>query len=386
VECACVPAMAWLSNAGVKLDPQAWSALIRAAEADVLRLEGELNAAAPPSDQGNLFGGSEWKWSSPAQVLEVFKRAGVALENTEDETLAGVDHPLAALLRDHRGASKKVSAYGWKWLEMLEDGRIFASWRQSKADTGRMTCDNPNMQQVPREKAYRACIVAPEGRVLVKADYSQIELRIAARISGDKRMLAAYDAGEDLHTLTARLILGKDEVTKDDRQIAKSLNFGLLFGMQPPSLRIYARTNYGVEMTPQQAAHYRENWLRTYPGIAAWHRRTKQQWKPESRTLGGRRRIFNNETPLTWRLNSPVQGTGADGLKRALALLWERRAECPGAVPVIVCHDELVSECDRDQAEAVAAWMVAAMKDGMSPLIAPVPVDVEPQIARTWAG
>src|SRR4030095_13792784 len=117
------------------------------------------------------------------------------------------------------------------------DGRLYAAWKQIGAGaSGRMSCKQPNLQQLPRDPRYRKCFVAPPGRVLVKADYSQIELKIAARITADARMLDAYHNSEDLHTTTARAVLGKQEVTKADRQLSKSLNFGLLYGMGAKSL------------------------------------------------------------------------------------------------------------------------------------------------------
>jgi DNA polymerase I len=118
---------------------------------------------------------------------------------------------------------------------------------------------------------------------------------------------------------------------------------------------------------------------RLLPGSLAAH-------AAATRTRASRRRLLLPGTPDTQRLNTPVQGTGADGLKQALALLWERRADCPGAVPVIACHDERVVECDANQAETIAAWLRQAMVDGMVPLIELVPVDVEVSVGRTWAG
>jgi DNA polymerase-1 len=248
-----------------------------------------------------------------------------------------------------------------------------------------MSCRSPNMQQLPRGD-YRRCVRAPEGRVLVKADYSQIELRIAAKITSDPAMLDAYRQGLDLHTLTARQLLGKQEVTKADRQIAKSANFGLLYGMGAKGYRMYARTNYGLEMTEAEAARYRQAFFAAYPGLARWHAQTRQRRATESRTLAGRRRLFDEKTPDTHRLNSPVQGTGADGLKAALSLLWQRRDQAPGAFPVLAVHDEIVLECPIDLAEAAAVWLRQAMLDGMAPLVEPVPVEVEVRTAPTWGG
>src|SRR5262249_37703606 len=159
--------------------------------------------------------------------------------------LAGVDHPLARTLRDYRTVAKRVGTYGRAWFEnhVGADGRVLPSWNQLGAESGRMSCSNPNVQNIPRGSDYRKCFVAPPGRVLVKAEYSQVELRIAAKVANEKRMLDAYRDGEDLHTLTARALLGKAEVTKAERNLAKAVNFGLLFGMGAPALRGYARSN-----------------------------------------------------------------------------------------------------------------------------------------------
>jgi DNA polymerase I-like protein with 3'-5' exonuclease and polymerase domains len=384
VERRCLPAVAWLSSQGVAFDRAAWQEQARAAAAAAERVQAALDEAAPQRS-GDLFR-SAWNWSSPAQVKEALALLGVEAADTTDATLARLDHPLAALLRRHREASKQATAFGPNWLRhVADDGRVYADWRQMGAASGRMSCGDPNMQQLPRG-ACRRCVVAPPGRVLVKADYSQVELRIAAKVSGDQAMLDAYARGEDLHTNTARLVLGVADVTKAHRQQAKALNFGLLYGMGAATLRVYARTNYGVEMTDEEAARYREAFFQTYPGLKRWHQRTgrTRDQAIDTRTLAGRRRLGVKR--FTEKLNTPVQGTGADGLKTALALLWERRAGCPGAFPVLAVHDEIVLECDEAQAEQAKAWLRQAMLDGMRPLIDPVPVEVEVSAGRTWAG
>jgi DNA polymerase-1 len=200
--------------------------------------------------------------------------------------------------------------------------------------------------------------------VFVKADYSQIELRIAAKVSGDKRLLEAYLRGDDLHTITATNVLNNKEVSKADRQLAKALNFGLLYGMGHKGFRIYARSHYNLDLTEEQAKEYRSAFFSTYPGLAQWHRKVKNIRASETRTLIGRRLLLSNESPDTLRLNTPIQGTGADGLKNALALLWERRDQCPGAIPVLVVHDEIVIEVDSHRADQATAWLKQAMMDG----------------------
>jgi DNA polymerase-1 len=231
---------------------------------------------------------------------------------------------------------------------------------------------------------------APEGRVFVIADYSQIELRIAAKISGDTQMLSAYTEGRDLHTPTAQSLAGQEDISNENRKLAKAVNFGLLYGMGAQGLRSYALKSYGVEMSPEEATLYRRRFFETYPGLKRWHdreRRTWQRGQTETRTPTGRRR--RNIEKLTDRLNAPVQGTGADGLKLALTLLWERRDECPGATPVLACHDEIVVECAAERAVDAKTWLESAMIEGMNTVLnstdeVGVPVEVEGRIASSW--
>jgi DNA polymerase-1 len=384
IEHRCLPALVWLAQSGVLFDADAWQALAEGANEDSLRLAKELDDAAPPPAQLGMFSG--WNWDSPEQVKQAFAAVGCPIDATDDDTLAKVDHPLAALMRQYREVRKRCTTYGRDWMQYVApDGRVYAGWRQIGASSGRMSCSSPNLQQLPRG-TYRSCFRAPDGRVLVKADYSQIELRIAAKVSGDKAMLDAYRQGLDLHTLTAQRLLGKEQVTKEDRQIAKSANFGLLYGMGWKGYQDYAKSNYGVELTAGQAQRYREMFFRAYPGLAAWHNRVRHHHAPETRTLAGRRRLLDADAFDTVRLNSPIQGTGADGLKRALALCWERRADVPGAFPVLIVHDEIVVECGAGQAEDVGAWLKQAMCDGIAEWLDPVPIEIEVSTAPTWGG
>lgn len=384
IERRCLPAVAWMSRGGVPFDTDAWGRLAGEAEASVTGMEAQLNQAAPAPPGLDL--GQGWKWSSPDIVLRVFREVGHPLADTRDETLAGCPHPLAALLREYRAAGKLASSYGRNWLPFVHAGRLRPTWKQMGPESGRMACADPNVQQVPRDLRYRACIAAPPGRALVKADYSQIELRVACRISGDRNMRAVYEAGGDLHTHTARMLLGRDFADaaekKRARQQAKALNFGLLFGMSAETLQLYARMNYGVELSSEEAAEYRATFFRTYYGLRRWQR-DQPDGAIEARTLTGRRRVKVDR--YTEKLNTPVQGTAADGLKQALALLWERRSTCPHAFPVIACHDEIVLECDADRTEEAAAWLRQAMLDGMAPLIDPIPVVVEVYCGRDWS-
>ena len=374
IEQDCLPAMIWLANSGVAFNTVAWNTRVLGAgsEANSLLVRVHEEACA-------CFGGppatGTWPWNS--------QPGGDKSTTTSDDSLTNLPPQLAALVQRSRSAMARVSMYGYEWPKHLHAGRIYAKWDQLGADSGRMTCSEPNLQSVPRDKGYRRGFAAPPGRILVKADYAQIELRIYAKLANDEAMLAAFRAGVDLHGLTARNVLGISEVTAEQRQLAKALNFGLLFGMGAASFQEYANSRYDLDLTVEQASRYRDAFFASYPRVKHWHRSIPNH-SVETRTLAGRRRLDVQD--FTQKLNTPIQGSGADGVKQALALLWQRRGDVPRAFPVLVIHDEIVIECDETQAEAVAKWLKAAMIDGMAPLIDPVPVEVEVSVARTWGG
>jgi DNA polymerase-1 len=192
-------------------------------------------------------------------------------------------------------------------------------------------------------------------------------------------------------------ITRRKEITKQERKLAKAVNFGLLYGMSPGGLKSYARASYGAEMPKEEAARYWQHFFETYPGLRAWHdreyRRLKKHGSTETRTLTGRRRT--GVTKLTERLNSPVQGTGTDGLKLALALLYEHREECPGAAPILAVHNEVVVEVDvREQTKDVEGWLEKAMVAGMEEVLNSgldtahperVPVKVDVEVVDRWS-
>jgi DNA polymerase-1 len=387
LESRALPAVVWLAHAGAPFDSDAWRAVSDAAYAEQLELAEELAALATDLLGPNTLFGHTVNWDSAPQVLAILKHAGLDVADTREETLARYrEHPLVAKLLAYREAAKRAGTYGLDWLRFVHPltGRIHADWRQIGAASGRMACTRPNLQNIPRDPRYRACFRPGEGRLLVKADYSQIELRIAAELAGDARMLAAFAAGEDLHTVTASLVLGKapDAVTKEDRQLAKAVNFGLLYGMGPAAFADYARTAYGLTLTTDEAKTLRDRFFAAYPGLKRWHR-SQPDGAVAVRTASGRRRVVER---FTEKLNTPVQGTGADGLKLALALLWETRHQCPSAVPVLAVHDEVVIECDADEAERARDWLVDCMQRGMQQFLRRVPVAVEALICRDWSG
>lgn len=336
--------------------------------------------------------GQAFNPGSPEQLKAALKSAGLRVKSTAEEVLSELDHPAATLTLEMRGA-EKVAQQAQSLLDAIEvDGRIHGQFDPTGTEAGRFSAKRPNLQNVGRG-ALRECFVATEGRKLVCADYSQIELRVAAALAKETRMIDAYKAGADLHRQTAALVLGKNEadVSKDDRQLAKAVNFGLLYGQTAPGLVRYAKTSYGVTLTEDEAERIRRKFFRAYTGLAKWHQETRRLASDnlkETRTRLGRRRLFPSGRQYFWQrfsggLNTPVQGGAADGLKRAIVLLAPRLPE--GAMIVSTVHDELIVDCLEDQAESDARIMEAAMKEAMSALYPEVPVEVEANIGGNWA-
>jgi DNA polymerase-1 len=378
--------IAWMEYQGVGFDLDAWQVLADRAEVKVKELGTTLEQSA--FESAGLY---SIDWDSPKQVLEALNQIGVAITDTREESLQvhKQTHPIVAVLLDYREMSKRASTYGVDWLRHLnmETGRIHADWKQIGAESGRMACKDPNMQNLPRSKDYRACFTADPGKVFIKADYSQIEIRIAAEISGDRNLLQAFQNGQDIHVLAATYITGKnaDAITPEERQLAKAVNFGLIYGLGAKRLAIQAGQDYGIELTEERATEIRNKYFKAFSGLREWqHRQGKETI---TRTLSGRHRAWANEPPYTQLLNTPVQGTGADGMKLALAELWKTwTPDLEGCYPVMVIHDELLVEAPEDRADKAAEWVRNAMTSGMSGLLNQVPVEAELVVCRSYAG
>ena len=337
----------------------------------------------------------EWNFGSPPQVQEIAALLGFGLPSTGVLELLRHqdDHEFFPLMMEYRRLSKLASTYGLSWFkDSYRDGRVYPSWWQVGTTTGRMACSSPNLQQLPNDGPYRRCIRAPEGRVLVTADYSQIELRIAAKIAPDTSMLETFRRGEvDIHTETARILTGKQSPTKLERSKAKVINFGLLYGMSKESLPDYALKEYEIPMAPAEARTFYRKYFEVRKGLKSWHKRVATKFFQNGRTLTMRTltgRVRRDIRNLNEVLNHPVQGTGADGLKLGLVMLHEDRDRFPTAVPIIAAHDEIVYECDEGDAKAVEDWMKEVMIEAMDRMVNAteprVPIVVEAAINRGW--
>jgi DNA polymerase-1 len=376
-----------LTNLGspLALKVLAYRKAVKAKDPQTKALAAELNKLVPP------LPGEPWNWRSWQQVQKVFALLGVDIPKTDDKELVQVEKPprakeFATILRQHRSASHTLKHFARSWFDYVEDGRVYGLWNQLGTEAGRTSCEDPALQTVPNEAKYRRCFVAPPGYCIIKADYSQLHLRIAAKITGDAKMTEYLVAGKDLHTLTAQKVLKVLEVSKADRKLAKILNFGLLYGISPKSFRINTLCKHDdIVMTLEQAQQYQNDFFELYSGIRLWHRQIIHDHASETRSLLGRRCLMRPERWLGDRASIPVQGSDGDGAKRAMGLLWQRRHLCPDAFPILFLHDEIVLQCPIACVEEAKKWLHDCMYDAMAPILDPIPCVVDVIDLPTWS-
>jgi DNA polymerase I-like protein with 3'-5' exonuclease and polymerase domains len=245
--------------------------------------DGRLKYQTKPSEKKTKPDSQVFNLNSPAQLLVKFSALlGEAPIDPKTNKPSASRSALQEYIGDHRIIADYLR---WKRVEkrrqmaetllknVADDGFIRASYLQLGADTGRMSCMSPNLQQIPRDQRFRACVQAPAGWKMVVADFAQMELRLAAAEAQDELMTQAFQDGKDLHTITAMQIYGvsEDEVTKEQRQVSKSANFGLLYGSGARGLRNYA-AGMGIQMDLDEAAEVREKFHAAYKGISQWQR------------------------------------------------------------------------------------------------------------------
>ena len=360
--------------------------------------DGSFNLRA--KDEGSVRLGTKkyagFNINSPKQLLEKF----TLILGTPPVDATGKPSASRQTLKSFAADSEIIQTYlVWKKtekrrqmitsiLEKLDDkGYVKASYMQLGADTGRMSSIKPNNQQIPRDSEFRQCVEAPEGWKIVDADFSQMELRLAAALANDENMIQAFIRGEDLHDYTA-------EQMGCDRQIAKSANFGLLYGAGAEGLRNYAGSS-GVLMTLEEATKVRDNWLRTYRGVHAWQNKNYQiaknsngnEWAETRIPLSNMRRYLKGDlNRVTVRCNTPIQGAGAAILKCALGNLWTEVKVC-GEDKVRIAaavHDELILLVKEQFADAWAKKLKDIMENAESKWLGRVPAVAEVSVGNTW--
>jgi len=336
--------------------------------------------------------GEEINPNSPKQLKEAFKEKDLKLSDTGEQTLKEEDHPLTMCVLNYRSAKKQMEQAETLLKAIEEDGRIHARFEPTGTDTGRFSSKKPNLQNIGRGKL-RGCFTPADGSSLVVADYSQVELRVAAAIANEERMIEAYKNGEDLHRQTASIVLGKplEDVSKEDRQLAKAVNFGLLYGQLAKGLVVYAETSYGVKLNIEQARQIRQKFFDEYKHLREWHSQAHKDASSNCEVLStkfGRKRWLPMEGDVRWQrvatlLNAPVQGGAADVIKTAIIALQAKLPEGAGLVSTV--HDELIVEAPLKNVEAIKKLMEDIMIESAASLYPTVPFEVEAHICEDWS-
>ena len=362
---------------------------LHALEQTAFELAGQPFNLGSPKQLGEiLFGKLE---------LPVVKKTAKGQPSTDEEVLQKLaeDYPLPKLLLEYRMLSKLKSTYTDKLPQSINaaTGRVHTSYSQAVAVTGRLASSEPNLQNIPirsdEGRRIRAAFVAPAGSRIVSADYSQIELRIMAHLSGDEGLLAAFARGDDVHRATAAEIFGvaPDEVVADQRRTAKVINFGLIYGMSAHGL---AR-NLGIERSA--AATYIDRYFARYPGVAAYMDRTRSEARDQGyvETVFGRRlhlpdirasNVGRRQAAERAAINAPMQGTAADLIKLAMIAVsrWLRE-EGLGSRLILQVHYELVLEVPADELDVVRVRLPELMA-GVAELA--VPLLAEVGVGANW--
>ena len=311
------------------------------------------------------------------------------------QELADDGYDLPRLILENRGLAKLKSTYTDKLPLMIasDTGRVHTSYHQAVAATGRLSSTDPNLQNIPvrseEGRKIRQAFIAPEGYKLVAADYSQIELRIMAHLSGDKGLLDAFAQGRDVHRATAAEVFeaAEADVTDNQRRAAKAINFGLIYGMSAFGLAKQIGVGRG------EAQEYVNLYFQRYPGVREYMDNTREQAKengfvetifgrrlylPEIRSKNAPRRQHAERTAI----NAPMQGSAADIIKRAMIRVYNWLPDSSfDARMLMQVHDELILEVKEDQAEKFAAELKAQMEAAAE---LKVPLEVDAGIGDNW--
>ena len=378
LEIPLIPVLARMERTGVALDVD----VLAAQSAELEKRLDELVEAAYAA------AGQEFNLGSPKQLQEIlFEQLGLPVKRktpkgqpstAEDvlQELAVEGHELPKLILEHRGLAKLKNTYTDRLPERIHPrtGRVHTHYHQAVAATGRLSSTDPNLQNIPirtpEGRRIRKAFVAPPGTVLLAADYSQIELRIMAHLSGDERLLKAFAEGEDIHQATAAEVFGLeiDAVDDNQRRAAKAINFGLMYGMSAWGL------SRQLELPRGEAQEYIDRYFDRYTGVRDFMQETRERARKQGyvETLFGRRlwadeiRSRNNQRRQAAEraaINAPMQGTAADIIKRAMIDVdaWIQSSDVPAKL-VMQVHDELILEVDEGALESVREGVVDRMQ------------------------
>lgn len=392
VEMPAAQVLTAMEERGIRLDPDFLTQLSTEFEADMQQYEAQATELA----------GQSFNIASPKQVGEILfdklaikggKKTATGQYSTGEAVLEKIDHPIAQLILDYRTLAKLKSTYTDRLIEQADARtfRVHTSYHQAVTATGRLSSSDPNLQNIPIRgeigRQIRQAFIAPQGRVLLAADYSQIELRLMAHFSEDEALTNAFLQGKDIHQATAAEVLGiaLEDVTADQRRQAKAVNFGLLYGMSEFGLIRQ------LGFTREESQSYIKQYFQRYPGIYDYMQRTRQLAQEQGfvETLLGRRlytpdiqarNMMVRKAAERAAINAPLQGSAADIIKLAMIDI-EKKIDHNRGLLLLQVHDELVFEVDEDYLEEVTPIILESMQNVIQ---LKVPLTVEIGQGQNW--
>jgi DNA polymerase-1 len=388
IEMKALPAIVWLELSGIHVDKDKLNSLKAMVEAKKFNAEEELY---------RIFGTKTINLNSTQQLKAALNNIGILVEDTKAETLARYDDAVISTIEDYKAAEKQLNTFINKIPEHINPntGRVYANFFQIGAKSGRLSCTNPNLQQQPSKSLpeFRTIFKAEPGNKIISADYSQIELRILAQASQDEKYLIAYRNGEDLHKLTASKIFKKplEQVSDKERNVAKSVNFGIAYGMTSFGLQRKLKKE-GIDISEKEAEKVVNEFYKAYPTISKYLRTISYYGSRELQVqnIAGRLFKFNRSKNDKERRsiekqckNLPIQGFCADMVKIAMANIF-LKLEPQGVKFINTIHDELVFECKEEQVEYVQNVVKMEMEKASSMFLKDLPSFVEISVSNSW--
>ena len=397
IEMPLISVLAAMERDGILLDREVLDNYAVTLRESIIRLEDEIYKLA----------GQEFNISSPKQLGDILfvrlklddnaRLTKTKQYRTDEEVLQrlAAKHPIIGKVLDYRGLKKLLSTYVEALPELADkkSGRIHTTYNQAVASTGRLSSTNPNLQNIPVRDAegreIRKAFIPADGKIFLSADYSQIELRLMAHLSGDEAMISDFLSGQDIHSATAAKIFGvtPEEVTREMRARAKTANFGIIYGIS--AFGLSERLTIGRK----EAKELIDGYFNSYPGVRAYMEESIRRAREQGyvTTMFGRRRYLpdihsrnhvvrgNAERNA---INAPIQGSAADIIKIAMVKIAEKLArDLPDAMMILQVHDELIFEVDAASVEKLRSVVVEEMK-GAADLR--VPLDVDTGTGLNW--
>ncbi|NJL51061.1 MAG: hypothetical protein HC930_00555 [Hydrococcus sp. SU_1_0] len=385
LEYCCLLLIVEMQSRGIYLDRDRWQRVRREYEQQRERLADKIYQELE----------REFNIASSTQLLKALQTYGIKIKSTNSNVLIEQvkNYPIVAEIIKYRSLNTIINTF-LKGFDsyICSDNRLRGNWWQIGTRTGRTSCQEPNLSNIPKIPKIRNCFAASDGYLLVDADYSQIELRLAATRMNVPTLIEAFVKGQDIHALTASYIYncGLEDLTQQQRKLGKILNLGLIYGMGAEKFRLNAAKKFSVYLTAARSKELREMFFALYPEIDEYHqscRRSWQQGQQQASSTLGRTNIWSSKSPkLNQIINYPIQADCADILKQAISG-WYLKClhQKLDAYLVLTAYDQLVIEAREEQAEYAAKILEKVMVKAGQDLLEPVPVVVDIKIGKYWS-